>query len=132
MHTLNYWTVLSVVQVYCQCNVTNRVVSVCSNATLLIVDLWQYDVWCIRSCRYNPIHSLYDALPDLFYICQILNYTPYFSRASSLKNLAVLQHFFSLLCITAKLADPVFDSAGLEGLKSKANVFLLAQAAFYF
>ena len=30
------------------------------------------------------------------------------------------------------LSDPVFDSVGLEGFKSRANVFLLAKSAFYF
>ena len=60
MYTLNYWTV----QVFnAQCKFFNCMQEVCLNVTLHTIDLWQYDVCCIRLGVTRCMHPLYGALP---------------------------------------------------------------------
>ena len=52
---------------------------------------------------------------------------------SSLQNLAVSPDFYSLsVSLWNDLSDPLFDSVGLAGFKSRADAFLLAYLLAHF
>ena len=123
LHTVNCWTVQSVVPCY--------YLGVCLSVTLLIVDLLQFCVCCIRSgvtrCThlkmlhldrtvYVPVRVTRGAL-----VAHRYSYAPPRCRTfQPRKNFVGLS-----VSIWNDLADPVFDGVGLASFKSKANDFLL-------
>ena len=93
------------------------------------------EVLCmLYKIRCNPMHPLNDALPGPYVPAPVTSgalvahrhtYAPPCCRISQYRR--------SFVPLSASLwndlADPVFDGVGLAGFKSRANVFLLAEAA---
>ena len=98
------------------------------SVTLLIVDLLQFFVCCIRPGVTRCIHLMMHYLDRM---CSEGNtrcpgLTSVYLCATSLQNLAVPQDFCSLsVSLWNYLADPMFDGVRLAGFKSRANAFLL-------
>ena len=117
------------------------------SVTLLIVDLWQYCEYCIRSgitrCTLFMVICLgHICQCGLGRICQCITTgricqcgysahrhtcTPPHCRTSQYRR-TFIQISVSL---RKNLADTRFDGVGLADFKSRANVFLLASAALY-
>ena len=101
---------------------------VCLSVTLLIVDLWQYSVCCIRSgvIRCTLLMVLY-----LDRMCQCGLLTVPWSHGILMRRLAAEPRSavglsFHSVSLWNGLADPVLYGVGLAGFKSRANAFLLA------
>ena len=123
IHTLNFWTVQSVVPFFLtggvfECDLAHR-----RSVSVL---------YMLYKIRCNPLHPIYGALPvpqrpvwvtHGAVIAHLQNYSPPRSRTSQY-NRAFIPFSVSLW---NDLSDPVFDGVGLAGFKSRANAFLLAQ-----
>ena len=117
---------------------TRSITGWCLSVTLLIVDLWQYCAGCIRSgVRCVPMHPHCGALPAPYVpvlVSRRALVTHLYTYAYPRCKTSQYQRTFILLSVSLwnNLADPVFGAVGLAGFKSRANAFLLAQAAQFF
>ena len=116
MHTLNNRTVQSVVP--------GSELRVCLSVTLLIVDLWQSCVCCIRSgvTKCTRLMVLY-----LDRVCQCgLHAVPWSHIGILMLHLTAEPGSTAVpLFFWNDLADPVFDGVGLVGFNSRANDFFI-------
>ena len=104
---------------------------VCLSVTLLIADLWQCCVGCMRS---GVICCTLSMVVYLCRMCRQCIFTRCSGRASvyaySLPRCSTSQYRKTLISLSVSmwndLADPVFDGVGLACFKSSAKVFLLA------
>ena len=87
----------------------------------------------LHKIRSNPLHPHNGALPGLYVPVQVTRvalvahcYTYVPLHCTSQYHRTFIPLSVSLL---NDLANPVFDGVGLAGFKSRANAFLLAQAA---
>ena len=122
IHTLNYWTVLSVVFGF--------YLGVCLSVTLLIVDLRQYCV-CYICMLYNPMHPLNGALPGSYVpvrgTCSALVVDRYTHEPPSCRTSQYCRTLVLLsVSLWNSLAEPIFHGVGLASFKSRTNAFLLA------
>ena len=122
IHNLNYWTVQAV-------SGARFLTGVCLSVTLLIVDLWQYFVCCIRSgaTRCTLLMVLY---LDRMWQCGL--------HAVNWSHIGILIRRFAAeprstsgliplsVSLWNDLPDSVFDGVGLVGFKIRANALLLA------
>ena len=112
VHTLNYWTVLSVISVFR--------LAVCSSVTLFVFGSTVYMLYKIRC---YPIHSLCGALPVLYVPVLVTRGAPVAHRHTSTPPRRTLIPFS--VSLWNDLADPVFDAVGLAGFKIRANALSL-------
>ena len=122
IHTLDYWTELSVVPVFLawsvfECDLAHRR----SVAVLCML----YKIRC------SPMHPFCGAIPVLYVPVRVMRgdviahrftYAPPRCRTSEYRRTFVPLS----VSLWNDLSDPVFDGVGLAGSKSRANAFLLA------
>ena len=99
------------------------------SVTVLIIELWQYCVCCIRP---EVTLCILAMVLDLSRIYQCGLHVVFWSHvgilicASSLQTSQYHRTFIPLpVSLWNKLADPVFDGVGLTGFKSRATAFFL-------
>ena len=82
----------------------------CLSVTLLIVDPWQYYVYCIRSGGRDPMQPQYDAL---LYVCTSADYTRCFGPYRYTDPCRTSQYHSIFIPLSESLwndlADPVFE-----------------------
>ena len=117
IHTLNYLTVMSVVPGF--------LLGVCLSLTLLIVDLWQYCVCCIRS---DVTWCSLLMVPYLDRITRRALFAHRYTSAPPRCRTSQYHRTFIPLRVSLwnDLANPVFDGVVLAGIKNRVNAFLLA------
>ena len=102
--------------------------------TLLIVDLWQYCVCCIVYTIWcNLMHPLYGALPGPYVPVWVTRGAPvshrYTRSIPRCRNSLYSMSFIPLsVSLWNNLTDSVFDGVGLDGFKSRANVFFIRRS----
>ena len=76
----------------------------------------------------NPMHPLYGALPVQYVPVQVTHGTHRYTYAPPRCRTSQYRRAFISLSVSLwnDLSDPVFDSVGLAGFKSRANALLLA------
>ena len=121
IHTLNCWSEQSVVPGFS--------LGVCLSVTFHIVDTWQSCVCFIRSG--NTVHPLTSDLPGPYVPARVtrgaLVAHRYTYAPPRCRTLQYSRNFIPFsVSLWNDLANPVFDSVGLVGFKSRANAFLLA------
>ena len=88
----------------------------------------------LNKIRCNPMHPLNGALPGAYVpvwvTCSVLVAHRFTYELPCCRTSQYCRAFIGLsVSLWNDLASPVFDGVGLAGLKSRANAFLLAEAA---